>query len=1255
MARRDNIEACHENTCKWILALKEYESWKSHPRGLLWIKGKPGAGKSTLMSFLYDDLKASSSDGQSLRLEFFFTARGTELQRTQLGMLRSLLNQIFARDETIRPQVREAYTRRCQQFGYGVQQWEWPQRLLEDLLVDAILASASRQSTTLFVDALDEAGVYSAQQLAEYFHRLNNHAEKSMVAVKICISCRHYPIINLQATEIKVEDHNHEDIATYIKDKLRTEPMVWSDPDPDPDAWQDLINDLIQQANGVFQWASVVMPIIQRKIQYGDSPRDIRDWVPKVPAQLGDVYKYILSHVIDFEHREQSFLLFQWLCLAERPLTVTEIRYAMAAKDADITLAQTHWSKIKSFVETDYRMKLRVKLLSGGLAETVSNNDGDETIQVVHQSVNDFFYTEGLAYFNDLIGDNNRTMNVEEIIFQCQATLYRSCLIYFITAEMSQKRSLKIRESYEKNLATNSPLLRYTTIHLFVHGEKAGRSRIGVIPNEISILERWIDSWVGAYRRLSEYSAACPATDTTLLHMASAANMVDVIDGTASNNPIINKKNKRGQTALHLAAARGHMAAAERLQAKGADLEARDIYERTPLVEAASYGHMEFVEWLLCFGAKINTSTGSSGNALQSAASKGQSDIVRILLGAGAEINVHGGEYGSALQAAARYGRVEVVQILLDAGADVNIQGGVNGNALQAAALCGSVEAVQILLDAGADVSLQGGKYGNALQAASWHGGVEVVQVLLDAGADVSTQGGECGNALQAASLGGSTKVVQILLDAGADVSTQEGEYGNALQAAARHGSVEVVQILLDAGADVNSQGGVHGNALQAAAWHGSDEVVNILLDAGVDVNTQGGENGNALQAAALCGSAKVVKTLLDAGADINTQGGRFGNALQAASFCGSIEVVQILLDAGADVSTQGGEYGNALQAAVYQGYVHMVQLLLDSGSDPSLLDGMGRTPLHIAASTGLPHILQKVPSFISAINIQDQFLRTPLHVAIDSGNFHFALILLEHGADPCLKDGFGRNCLDLALNHRDGMIVDHIHRFCPAITLTPQNTQKAITRQSIHRLSGSLLRSTPRTEWPLLEQLGHYLMFLDELNDAYFIFQWHLHQANLGYETTERMYYGVCVCRTTSSRFVCRLCPYTVTCSVRLHTHSHRGRVAEEHELFEVSLDLSSESLVEVSAQEQLNNQLKIFVCRYREQKYELELDITSGSSPTKPKKAVAKSTSLGRTVLASTMMVYSKALTRPLLFCIPVGLLASWYFCFRRSKLSQ
>ncbi|KAJ5272401.1 hypothetical protein N7478_007526 [Penicillium angulare] len=1010
--RRDNIEPCHTNTCQWILELDEYQSWRNQSCGLLWVKGKPGAGKSTLMAFLHNKLK-ESQDGihNIIRLDFFFTARGTEMQRTPLGMLRSLLNQIFDRDATIRPQVRDIYEQRCRQFG-GERKWEWPQTILEELLATAILASANDQPVIIFVDALDEAGAESAQKLAAYFHRLVDRADKKKLTLQVCISCRHYPILeSARARAIHVEDHNQDDIATYIKDTLLETEL---EDVPDQKKIEGLVEELTKHSKGVFQWAHLIIPLVKRKVIEGESISDIRDWLGDVPADLENVYVYILSNVITASNRDQSFLFFQWVCLAERPLTLTEIRYALAAKTAQLTPSRIEWEKLHGFIESNERMKKRVKVLSGGLAEVVSSGKDEETVQVVHQSVNDFFRAKGLAFLYHGFSASMGSVDMDSILSQSQATLYRSCLVY-LGAMCSNKQMSNFPGSREK-LVCDHPFVKYTTINLFIHAEKATGSRGALLQNEIDILQRMISYWVEIYRCLDTYSTACPPTGTTILHIAAAANLVDVVISALSDEEDIERKNEVGDTALHFAARAGHTITGKILQERGANREAKNNGGATPLTEAARCGHLGFVEWLLHEGVEIEA---GGGGALQKASLEGHSAIVEILLAAGANVNAQGGQYGNALQAAAWRGSAETVKILLDAGADVNAQGGQYGNALQAAAWRGSAETVKILLDAGANVNAQGSQYGNALQAAAWGGSTETVKILLDAGADVNAQGGQYGNTLQAAARGGSAETVKILLDAGADVNAQGGEYGNALQAAgvAWRGSAETVTILLDAGANVNAQGSQYGNALQAAAWGGSTETVKILLDAGADVNAQGGEYGNALQAAGAAwrGSAETVTILLDAGANVNAQGGQYGNALQAAAWGGSAETVKILLDAGADVNAQGGQYGNALQAAAWRGSAETVKILLDAGADVNAQGGQYGNALQAAAWRGSAETVKILLDAGADVNAQGGEYGNTLQAAARGGSAETVKILLDAGADVNAQGGEYGNALQAA------------------------------------------------------------------------------------------------------------------------------------------------------------------------------------------------------------------------------------------------
>ncbi|KAJ5252941.1 hypothetical protein N7489_003351 [Penicillium chrysogenum] len=887
LTRREGIRRRHANTCQWILELEEYKSWMDRSQALLWIKGKPGAGKSTLMEFLYNELKGPQGMGLGTQLEFFFTARGTELQRTPLGMLRSLLNQLFLCDATVRPLVRAAYMEQRVKFG-GEHSWEWPQKLLEDLLAKAILTSAAHQQVTLFVDALDETGETFAQQLLDYLHQLNCSGHRARVTLKICFSCRHYPIVNSDETiEITVEHHNFRDIASYITDKFPRRVH-------DQEEWQRLANVLIKQANGVFQWVHIIMPTIQQKILRRHSPKDIRKWSRTVPSELEEMYLDTLERVMTIENPQEVFLFFQWLCAAERPLSKTEMRYALSTKDATIQPSQP-WEQIDEFIKDDEDMDVKIQALSGGLAEIGFYRE-DTAILVVHQTVHDFLRNKGLLHLRSKVVDKSApTIDSKEMILQCHATLYQSCLVYFIREALPE---------HEKGKGFSQvPFLFYATMNLFVHAEKAGSSRrtvnlfsqaemhkcphSHVLHDEVQTLRDLLDRWLNISkmaRVVNQYLGWIDREEyyrdgrigdrkehhrygTTLFHMAAAANMVDVLDYLIRNNEDIDQTDIGEQSAFHLAARHGHIKVAEMLKKKGADYDRKSNPGGTPLEEAAEHGQAEFVEWLLNNGFTIETRSRKAGSALLAASLSRRRDTVNFLIRAGADVNTQGGRYGNALQAAASTGSAELVWILITAGAEINTQGGEYGNALQAASWAGSAEVVRILIKAGAKVNAQGGKYGNALQAAASMRRGDVMQLLIDAEADVNAQGGIHGSALQAAVGREDVELVQMLLDAGAGINIQGGEYGNALQIAAWLGSAELVRILIKAGADVNTQGGKFGNALKAAAaGQGDTGVVQILLKAGAKIITHGGEYGNAMQAAASKGDAEMVRQLLNAG-----------------------------------------------------------------------------------------------------------------------------------------------------------------------------------------------------------------------------------------------------------------------------------------------------------------------------------------------------------------------------------------------------
>ena len=82
--RRADIRRTHFRTCEWLFQSRSYLDWidiakLNQHAGLLWIKGKLGAGKSTLMKFFLAQIEKANILDEQVIISFFFHARGVEL------------------------------------------------------------------------------------------------------------------------------------------------------------------------------------------------------------------------------------------------------------------------------------------------------------------------------------------------------------------------------------------------------------------------------------------------------------------------------------------------------------------------------------------------------------------------------------------------------------------------------------------------------------------------------------------------------------------------------------------------------------------------------------------------------------------------------------------------------------------------------------------------------------------------------------------------------------------------------------------------------------------------------------------------------------------------------------------------------------------------------------------------------------------------------------------------------------------------
>jgi ankyrin repeat domain-containing protein 50 len=670
---------------------------------------------------------------------YFFNARGNTLEKTPLGMLRSLLYQLLDQDRVMCERFIPKFLNKQKKGG---KEWEWHLGELKDFLFTEMKRS-QHKPLLLLIDALDECNESEVRAVVSFLESLSVNAVGSNTVLNICLSSRYYPHVSIEiGLELTVEREggHDQDIAKYVQHKLRVRN-------------KEIEQELLQKAEHIFMWVVLVVEILNKAFDDGEV-RAMQKKLLEIPRDLDEVFFALLNK--DNPKKQETTLMLQWVLFARRLLKPEELYFAVLAGIGTEGLGA--WNRSN---DTPEMIKRFITSTSKGLVEI--RKGYEETVQFIHESVNDFLLRNKRLQTLDPMLEQHPVGTSHDRLAAC-------CMSYIMIEElepsvmtMSDTKSKDFREPF------NYPFLEYAVTSVLHHPDKAiagdvtQQARVQKLQhphNEFGRLRTFHDT----FRKGTDWGYIRGAD---LVYVLSLYTCYELLQAVLKNGVKVNVQGGEYGNALQAASWRGSEAVVALLIKKGAD---------------------------------VNAQGGEYGNALQAASWRGSKAIVALLLENGADVNAQGGVYGNALQAASWRGSKAIVALLLEKGANVNAQGGEYGNALQAASCFGSEAVVALLIKKGADVNAQGGEYGNALQAASIGGEIPVVALLLEKGADVNAQGGVYGNALQAASCFGRVAIVALLLENGADVNTQGGEYGNALQAASYNGHEEIVQQLREAG-----------------------------------------------------------------------------------------------------------------------------------------------------------------------------------------------------------------------------------------------------------------------------------------------------------------------------------------------------------------------------------------------------------------------------------------------------------------------
>jgi ankyrin repeat protein len=592
----------------------------------------------------------------------------------------------------------------------------------------------------------------------------------------------------------------------------------------------------------------------------------------------------------------------------------------------------------------------------------------------------------------------------------------------------------------------------------------------------------------------------------TPLHCAAGVGNIAICSILLDKGASSSAQDFQGMHPIHYAAAAGHNGVLQILQDRSSSLinQAADYEGNTPLHLASKNGMLGAVYMLLQEKANPKLTNGSNKTALQIAQDNGHRDVADLL---SFETETNAGERGgkTMLHWAAENGKPAVLTLALER-REVDCKDNKSFTPLSLAASNGHAECCQLLLDRGANIESHEKKDKlTPLNLASKAGHSEVVRMLLDNNADIESKCYDDRTPLLWAARNCHEQVITILLDRKADLSAKDRNRSSALWLACLGGSIpcttvllnqesgkerqlaavkalpaalgnhktELVKFLLEEARDMPDAKEYYQRILYTAVRLGNEEIVKIMISKGADLSLEDEKGMSIFDYAIREHDLALVERLLKLGMDFRTQSAK-EEVFHRATRERNIKLVELLLEKYQVDVDSPNEYGTTalsrasdkemmlclvrhsaninsgereetvLHRMAQNHYSEEVSILLDYGAYIDCEDRNGATPLLLATGyrgeKTVKTLLDRGADPNAGVGIDDG---KALHQAAKIGCLEMVRWLLDAGANPEEKNGYGDTALDLAMKgcHKDTIMLLNARgsgiKSCRAASLT--------------------------------------------------------------------------------------------------------------------------------------------------------------------------------------------------------------------------
>ncbi|KAM0542210.1 hypothetical protein ACHAPJ_012902 [Fusarium lateritium] len=804
-AQHDHFAKHKPQTGQWFLRRPEFMDWVNGSQQTLLCHGDPGAGKTVMSSIVINHLKSrvcivpgQSASGNSAVVFFYFNSGERGKQRPQHVMW-SLLRQLVESYPGPVPESVRALSEKYKEDGPASLKMED----VRDVVCDVACSSTNFY---IVIDALDEGEKEDLERetLPALFD-LQSRTKANIIATS-----RHLSWIN-HVFEKGTPNHVNltiraadEDVGRYLDERINLHRVIQDhQPPPERQTLQKAVQEGIgNAAKGIF----LLVRLYMEEVEYQTSVTEIRTTIENLP-DIANAYKEIYGKTIDRihdqpkQHRLLASKTLKWVMCAQEPLTISELREAVAVKIGSRTFCNEDQSPTEIIFE-----------VCKGLVTV----DDDKTIRLLHHTTREYFEQNfehllkiekalHLGRIEDSAVLKGGQASAEMAI---HVDLALVCITY-LSFDTFGKGPCRAGGELDRRVESNK-FYGYSALYWLYHVEHASFETVVSSDSMVKFLQSATNIEAAGqvllgYRSKTRigtwYGENYPEFGITCLHLGAFAGSDQLVRFLVNDGANLDQKDSHSYTPLSYAVKNGSSSTAELLIDSRASLDIRTRFNQTPLHLAVAKGNLRIMQKLLDHGANIDARFRDGRTALMWAITGTDSEAVRLLINKGANINVKDRSGNTPLSLAAMTGHTSICRYLLEKGVSVH-ESGHGCGPLSEAARNGHLEVCRLLIDY--QVPVEGNENSNSpLFQAARIGRLDVCKFLLDNGAQVDHNKNEK-SPLAKAAMEGHLEICRFLLTRKALVNGLPHQV-SPLVCSATMGNVEVCQLLLDNGAKIDA------------------------------------------------------------------------------------------------------------------------------------------------------------------------------------------------------------------------------------------------------------------------------------------------------------------------------------------------------------------------------------------------------------------------------------------------------------------